>query len=104
MCICIIYIFITELGEAWCLSDDSDFDLSSGDEDSSETDDDDDDGLCNTMLVTGPHGSGKTSMVYALAQELGYKVCVINICILTGHFFIFLIDIFWGVKILNNFF
>ena len=30
--------------------------------------------LCNTMLVTGPHGIGKTSMVYAVAQELGYKV------------------------------
>jgi DNA polymerase III delta prime subunit len=64
---------LTDVAEAWWQSDDSDFDLSSDEEDTSESDDDDD-GLCNTMLVTGPHGVGKTSMVYALAQELGYKV------------------------------
>ena len=26
------------------------------------------------MLITGPHGCGKTAAVYALAQELGFKV------------------------------
>jgi len=35
----------------------------------------DEDYLCNTMLLLGSqHGIGKTSMVYALAQELGFKV------------------------------
>lgn len=47
--------------------DDSDFALESDDSD-------DDDSLCNTMLLTGPHGCGKTSSVYALALELGFKV------------------------------
>lgn len=30
--------------------------------------------LCNTMLITGPTGVGKTASVYACAQELGFKV------------------------------
>lgn len=30
--------------------------------------------LCNTMLITGPPGVGKTASVYACAQELGFKV------------------------------
>lgn len=30
--------------------------------------------LCNTLLITGPPGVGKTSTVYACAQELGFKV------------------------------
>ena len=51
-----------KLAGGW--SDDSDF------TDSEE----EDDRLCNTMLVTGPHGVGKTASVYALAQEMGYKV------------------------------
>ena len=34
-------------------------------------------GLCNTMLITGPHGIGKTAMVQALAEELGYKVSLL---------------------------
>ena len=29
---------------------------------------------CNTMLITGPSGVGKTAAVYACAQELGFKV------------------------------
>ncbi|KAF3852259.1 hypothetical protein F7725_005614, partial [Dissostichus mawsoni] len=29
--------------------------------------------LCNTMLITGPPGVGKTASVYACAQELGFK-------------------------------
>ena len=58
-------------------SDDSDFESDSSNGDSDYVDDDDDDvgsGLCNTMLITGPHGVGKTSLVYALSQQLGYKV------------------------------
>lgn len=30
--------------------------------------------LCNTVLITGPPGVGKTAAVYACAQELGFKV------------------------------
>lgn len=32
--------------------------------------------LCNTMLMIGPSGVGKTAAVYACAQELGFKVLV----------------------------
>ena len=67
------FVLFLELGDDWWTSDESDFDLSNS-EDSSE--DEDDSYLCNTMLLTGPHGVGKTSTVYALAQELGYKVCI----------------------------
>ena len=51
---------------------DSDFDMSDSEADSS--DDGYTDYPCNTMLITGPHGVGKTALVYALAQEIGYKV------------------------------
>ncbi|KAM9391617.1 ATPase family AAA domain-containing protein 5 [Pholidichthys leucotaenia] len=34
--------------------------------------------LCNTMLITGPTGVGKTASVYACAQELGFKVFEVN--------------------------
>ncbi|XP_063739837.1 ATPase family AAA domain-containing protein 5b isoform X2 [Eleginops maclovinus] len=34
--------------------------------------------LCNTMLITGPLGVGKTASVYACAQELGFKVFEVN--------------------------
>lgn len=30
--------------------------------------------LRNAVLITGPHGIGKTAAVYACAQELGFKV------------------------------
>ncbi|POI35416.1 hypothetical protein CIB84_000835 [Bambusicola thoracicus] len=33
--------------------------------------------LCNTVLITGPPGVGKTAAVYACAQELGFKVDII---------------------------
>uniref|UniRef100_A0A665X8D6 ATPase family AAA domain containing 5b n=1 Tax=Echeneis naucrates TaxID=173247 RepID=A0A665X8D6_ECHNA len=36
------------------------------------------DPLCNTMLITGPPGVGKTASVYACAQELGFKVFEVN--------------------------
>ncbi|XP_041641333.1 ATPase family AAA domain-containing protein 5b isoform X2 [Cheilinus undulatus] len=38
----------------------------------------DDEPLCNTMLITGPPGVGKTASVYACAQELGFKVFEVN--------------------------
>ncbi|XP_005101852.1 uncharacterized protein LOC101848052 [Aplysia californica] len=51
-------------------SDDSDFiDSDEEEEDLS---------LCNTIVITGPHGVGKTSSVYALAQEMGFKVFEVN--------------------------
>ncbi|XP_061766540.1 ATPase family AAA domain-containing protein 5b isoform X2 [Nerophis ophidion] len=33
---------------------------------------------CNTMLITGPSGTGKTASVYACARELGFKVFEVN--------------------------
>jgi DNA polymerase III delta prime subunit len=53
--------------------DESDFELSDMSEDDYE-----DEGITNTMLLTGPHGIGKTATVYALAHELGYKVGIYN--------------------------
>jgi len=57
-----------EKDKAW--SDDSDFD--------SDDSEEEDLSLCNTTLITGPYGVGKTSAVYALAQEMGYKVFEVN--------------------------
>nr|XP_027230296.1 ATPase family AAA domain-containing protein 5-like [Penaeus vannamei] len=37
-----------------------------------------DDDFVNTFLLSGPPGIGKTSAVYALATELGYKVLEVN--------------------------
>uniref|UniRef100_A0A8D0BEM7 ATPase AAA-type core domain-containing protein n=1 Tax=Salvator merianae TaxID=96440 RepID=A0A8D0BEM7_SALMN len=34
--------------------------------------------LCNTVLLTGPPGIGKTAAVYACAQELGFKIFEVN--------------------------
>ena len=47
---------------------DSDWDCGEGDSQDGE------DMLCNTVLITGPTGIGKTAAVYACAQELGFKV------------------------------
>ncbi|KAM9494077.1 ATPase family AAA domain-containing protein 5 [Clarias gariepinus] len=46
--------------------------------DSSEGLEDAEDMLCNTLLITGPTGVGKTAAVYACAQELGFKVFEVN--------------------------
>jgi flagellar biosynthesis GTPase FlhF len=46
---------------------DSDFDYSDNEEDQGSQ-------LCNTMLMVGPHGVGKTAAVYALASQFSYKV------------------------------
>ncbi|XP_054987763.1 ATPase family AAA domain-containing protein 5 [Sorex araneus] len=40
--------------------------------------DDEDTRLCNTVLITGPTGVGKTAAVYACAQELGFKIFEVN--------------------------
>ncbi|TRY56352.1 hypothetical protein DNTS_034964 [Danionella cerebrum] len=38
--------------------------------------------LCNTVLITGPSGVGKTAAVYACANELGFKVFEVNSSVL----------------------
>ena len=63
---------VSEGSPGWWSDDDSDFDMSS--EEDSDYAEEEEDGMCNTMLITGPVGIGKTATVYALAQELGYKV------------------------------
>nr|XP_020754061.1 ATPase family AAA domain-containing protein 5 isoform X2 [Odocoileus virginianus texanus] len=40
--------------------------------------DDEENRLCNTVLITGPTGVGKTAAVYACAQELGFKIFEVN--------------------------
>ncbi|XP_060946846.1 ATPase family AAA domain-containing protein 5 [Limanda limanda] len=52
-------------------SKDSDWDCA--EEDSQDAED-----MCNSMLITGPTGIGKTAAVYACAQELGFKVFEVN--------------------------
>ncbi|XP_073902511.1 ATPase family AAA domain-containing protein 5 isoform X2 [Castor canadensis] len=42
------------------------------------SDDEEESRLCNTVLITGPTGVGKTAAVYACAQELGFKIFEVN--------------------------
>lgn len=42
------------------------------------SDDEEENHLCNTILITGPTGVGKTAAVYACAQELGFKIFEVN--------------------------
>jgi len=50
------------------IEDDFEGSLGSGESDVDDT------SLCNALVLCGPHGVGKTSMVYAVAKELGFKV------------------------------
>jgi len=55
------------------VNNDSDFDYSIESYDSDDLNSGDS-YLCNAMVLYGPHGIGKTAMVYAMANELGFKV------------------------------
>lgn len=57
--------------EWWDADSDSDFQMS---DDASEDSDTEGVGLSTAMFISGPTGVGKTAMVYACAEELGYKV------------------------------
>ncbi|NXT69661.1 ATAD5 protein, partial [Chaetops frenatus] len=52
--------------------------LSSIDFKDSKSDIEEETTLCNTVLITGPPGVGKTAAVYACAQELGFKIFEVN--------------------------
>ncbi|NXQ12377.1 ATAD5 protein, partial [Peucedramus taeniatus] len=52
--------------------------LSSLDFKDSKSDLEEETALCNTVLITGPPGVGKTAAVYACAQELGFKIFEVN--------------------------
>ncbi|NWW79083.1 ATAD5 protein, partial [Climacteris rufus] len=52
--------------------------LSSLDFKESKSDIEEETSLCNTVLITGPPGVGKTAAVYACAQELGFKTFEVN--------------------------
>ncbi|NXI28519.1 ATAD5 protein, partial [Sterrhoptilus dennistouni] len=52
--------------------------LSSLDFKDSKSDTEEETTLCNTVLITGPPGVGKTAAVYACAQELGFKIFEVN--------------------------
>lgn len=56
----------------WDNDSDSDFQMSDNASDDSDTEGV---GLNTAMFISGPTGVGKTAMVYACAEELGYKVC-----------------------------
>ncbi|XP_016063107.1 PREDICTED: ATPase family AAA domain-containing protein 5 isoform X2 [Miniopterus natalensis] len=43
-----------------------------------DSSDEEENRLCNTVLITGPTGVGKTAAVYACAQELGFKIFEVN--------------------------
>ncbi|XP_042658691.1 ATPase family AAA domain-containing protein 5 [Tyto alba] len=52
--------------------------LDSLDFEDNKTDSEEETSLCNTVLITGPPGVGKTAAVYACAQELGFKIFEVN--------------------------
>nr|XP_012593538.1 ATPase family AAA domain-containing protein 5 isoform X1 [Microcebus murinus] len=53
-------------------------DLSASIDFKGSSDDEEESRLCNTVLITGPTGVGKTAAVYACAQELGFKIFEVN--------------------------
>ncbi|CAG2216522.1 unnamed protein product [Mytilus edulis] len=61
-----------EKEDDWWADDDSDFNVDS------EGTEDEEDKLCNTVMLMGPTGVGKSTTVYALAQEIGFKVFEVN--------------------------
>ncbi|XP_078347147.1 uncharacterized protein LOC144632387 isoform X2 [Oculina patagonica] len=61
--------------EWWDDDSDSDFQMSDNASDDSDTEGG---GLSTAMFISGPTGVGKTAMVYACAEELGYKVFEVN--------------------------
>lgn len=61
--------------EWWDDDSDSDFQMSNNALDDSDTEDG---GLSTAMFISGPTGVGKTAMVYACAEELGYKVHLVE--------------------------
>ncbi|XP_028935638.1 ATPase family AAA domain-containing protein 5 isoform X3 [Ornithorhynchus anatinus] len=58
--------------------DDKQQDLSDSIDFKGDDSDEEESPLCNTVLITGPTGVGKTAAVYACAQELGFKVFEVN--------------------------
>ncbi|XP_052071004.1 ATPase family AAA domain-containing protein 5-like isoform X2 [Mytilus californianus] len=61
-----------EKEDDWWADDDSDFNVDS------EGSEEEEDKLCNTVMLMGPTGIGKSTTVYALAQEIGFKVFEVN--------------------------
>ena len=56
-------------------------------DDASEDSDTEGVGLSTAMFISGPTGVGKTAMVYACAEELGYKVLLQGSCIVRKAMF-----------------
>ena len=69
----------------WWYEDDEDEDFDFSDDSDGS---DEEDILCNTMLLTGPTGCGKTSAVYACAEELGFKVQLIVVADRTRYWWL----------------
>ncbi|XP_069338370.1 ATPase family AAA domain-containing protein 5 [Eulemur rufifrons] len=60
------------------IRDEKQEDLSASIDFKGSSDDEEESRLCNTVLITGPTGVGKTAAVYACAQELGFKIFEVN--------------------------
>uniref|UniRef100_A0A4X2KSK6 ATPase AAA-type core domain-containing protein n=1 Tax=Vombatus ursinus TaxID=29139 RepID=A0A4X2KSK6_VOMUR len=69
---------LEEKGNLKVRSDNKEQDLSFSMDFKDIYDDEEENSLCNTVLITGPPGVGKTAAVYACAQELGFKIFEVN--------------------------
>ncbi|XP_036621725.1 ATPase family AAA domain-containing protein 5 [Trichosurus vulpecula] len=69
---------LEEKGNLKVRSEDKEQDLSFSMDFKDISDDEEENSLCNTVLITGPPGIGKTAAVYACAQELGFKIFEVN--------------------------